>query len=148
MITMALEITVVGQNGGARGSGRRRGGAVENEGPDPIDVAVGGRIRVRRTMLGMSQSTLAEGLGLSFQQVQKYERGSNRVSASMLVHIAQILDISVAALVGEDAGQADPTFYEKLVTPGAVELLEAYSRIDEPRLRAAVLELARGFNRR
>lgn len=63
--------------------------------PDPIDVQVGSRIRSRRTMLGMSQERLGEGLGITSQQVQKYEKGTNRVSASRLQQIAQILDVPI-----------------------------------------------------
>jgi transcriptional regulator with XRE-family HTH domain len=75
--------------------------------PDPIDVAVGARIRARRLELGMSQTKLANALGLTFQQVQKYERGDNRVSASTLVRSARALDVAAAALVGE--GGPPPT---------------------------------------
>src|SRR5687768_8930159 len=63
--------------------------------PDSIDVHVGSRVRLRRSILGLSQENLAEGLGLTFQQVQKYERGVNRVSASRLYHLGQILDVPV-----------------------------------------------------
>ena len=77
--------------------------------PEPVDVAVGARIRIRRRMLGMSQTELANGLGITFQQVQKYEHGSNRLSASMLVRTAATLKTSVAALIGEDGAEpADP----------------------------------------
>ena len=68
---------------------------LDDAGPDPIDVAVGHRIRVRRKWLGISQSNLADHLGVSFQQVQKYERGANRTSASMLVRIAEKLETTV-----------------------------------------------------
>jgi len=64
--------------------------------PNPVDIHVGGRLRMRRSMLGMSQETLAESVGLTFQQVQKYERGSNRVSASRLYQFSKILDVPVA----------------------------------------------------
>ena len=74
----------------------------QNHTPDPIDVEVGRRIRLRRKALGISQSELAGALGVSFQQTQKYEKGANRVSASMLVRIAAKLETTVAALVGED----------------------------------------------
>ena len=63
--------------------------------PNPIDKHVGGRLRTRRTMLGMSQEKLATAFGLTFQQVQKYEKGANRMGASRLQHAAQILDVSV-----------------------------------------------------
>lgn len=118
----------------------------EDQGPDPIDVAVGHRIRVRRKWLGISQSTLAEHLGVSFQQVQKYERGANRVSASMLVRIAQKLDTSVGELVGETPGpQSDEGLFEKLAVPGAVQLLEAFASVQQPALRTAILNLTRSL---
>jgi transcriptional regulator with XRE-family HTH domain len=71
-------------------------------GPDPIDVAVGERLRIRRRWMGLSQTHLAQALGLTFQQIQKYEKGKNRVSASMLVKAAAALETSVAYLVDED----------------------------------------------
>ncbi|MDP3749419.1 MAG: helix-turn-helix transcriptional regulator [Phenylobacterium sp.] len=118
----------------------------EDQGPDPIDVAVGHRIRVRRKWLGISQSTLADHLGVSFQQVQKYERGANRVSASMLVKIAQKLDTSVGELVGETASsQGDESLFEKLAVPGAVQLLEAFASVQQPALRTAILNLTRSL---
>lgn len=74
--------------------------------PDPLDVAVGQRIRLTRKARGVSQAALAEHLGVSFQQTQKYEKGSNRVSASMLIRIAERLETTVGALVGEDGAPA------------------------------------------
>src|ERR1700712_2541885 len=101
--------------------------------PDPIDVEVGARIRVRRKYLSLSQSALADALGLTFQQVQKYERGANRVSASMLVKIAPKLETTVGALVGEnDADRHSHEVYQKLASPGALDLLEAYVRMPDP----------------
>lgn len=111
---------------------------------DPIDRAVGERIRDRRKGLKVSQSALAEALGVSFQQVQKYERGSNRVSASTLVRTARRLDTTVADLVGEAAnGRTDDDMFAKLAIPGATELLTAYAELEEASLRAAVLNLVR-----
>ncbi len=77
---------------------RRRPGrrSVKKDGPNPVDVHVGSRIRLRRMLLGMSQTELGHALDLTFQQVQKYERGDNRVSASMLHKTAQVLDIPVS----------------------------------------------------
>ncbi len=119
---------------------------VEDMGPDPIDIAVGHRIRVRRKWLGVSQSTLAEHLGVSFQQVQKYERGANRVSASMLVRIAQKLETTVAELVGEaSAAPSDASMFEKLAIPGAVQLLEAFASVKQASLRSAILNLTRSL---
>ena len=63
--------------------------------PSPVDVHVGRRVRMRRTLLGMSQTTLGEAIGLTFQQVQKYERGTNRVSSSRLYDVARVLDVPV-----------------------------------------------------
>jgi transcriptional regulator with XRE-family HTH domain len=75
---------------------RKSSGRMASKGfPNPIDVHVGARIRLRRTLLGISQTTLAEALGLTFQQVQKYEKGVNRVSSSRLVRPASALDVAV-----------------------------------------------------
>jgi len=111
--------------------------------PEPIDVAIGARIRARRKQLGLSQGELAAVIGVSFQQVQKYERGSNRVSGSTLVAIAAGLDTTVGWLVGEDgqSAQADDVF-EALAAPGALEMLQAYAAAPTARARAALLMLA------
>jgi transcriptional regulator with XRE-family HTH domain len=74
---------------------------IGRDGPDPIDLAVGAAVRARREALGVSQTALADALGLTFQQVQKYERGRNRMSASALVRTAAALGTSVGVLVGE-----------------------------------------------
>jgi len=112
-------------------------------GPDPIDVGVGARVRLRRKSIGVSQSKLAEALGLTFQQVQKYERGTNRISASMLVKIASRLEISVAELVGEAPGAVSDDAVRALTSPGALELLELFNGIETPAFRSAVCDLAR-----
>jgi transcriptional regulator with XRE-family HTH domain len=113
-----------------------------NDAPDPIDIEVGARIRVRRKYLSLSQSALAEALGLTFQQVQKYERGANRVSASMLVKIAVKLETSVGTLVGEnDVDRHSHDVYQKLASPGALELLESFVKIPDPETRRAVVNL-------
>ena len=116
------------------------------EGPDPIDVAVGTRIRYRRKLLGISQTELAQALGLTFQQVQKYERGVNRVSASMLVKTARKLECTVAYLVGEaETGPAGDAMYQRLATPGALDLLEAFARLPDGPTRRGLVSLARGI---
>jgi transcriptional regulator with XRE-family HTH domain len=113
-----------------------------SENPDPIDVEVGLRIRIRRKLMNLSQSALAEHLGLTFQQVQKYERGTNRVSASMLVRIAQKLDTTVGALVGEaERVTLQTEMYQSLAVPGAMALIDAYSDMSSE-LRRAFLDLA------
>ena len=115
-------------------------------GPGPLDLNVGARIRLRRKALGITQSQLAEALGLTFQQVQKYERGVNRVSASVLVKIAKRLDCPVSYLLGEEGGGAPEQIAPSImVTPGAVELLEIYARIPDRRARAALLSVAKAL---
>jgi transcriptional regulator with XRE-family HTH domain len=113
--------------------------------PDPIDVEVGARIRARRKFFGISQTKLADALNLTFQQIQKYERGANRVSASTLVRIARELDITVAALVGEQE-EAIPhrtEVFRSLGTTGALELLTAYAKIRDADVRKAMVQLAK-----
>ncbi|HEY8615412.1 helix-turn-helix transcriptional regulator [Phenylobacterium sp.] len=110
-----------------------------------LELAIGARIRTRRRQLGLSQSDLAEKLGVSFQQVQKYERGANRVAASTLVMTAQALGTTVGALVGEEAnGRAeDDEIFRALAKPGALELLQAFDGIADGRARAALVALAK-----
>lgn len=100
---------------------------------DPIDVSVGARIRLIRKMRGWSQQALAEAVGVSFQQVQKYESGANRVSASMLVRIAAALGVSIAELFGavEAASQVSDDLAVMLGEPGALKLLQDYCRLPE-----------------
>src|SRR5687768_1009316 len=114
-------------------------------GPDPVDIAIGARMRLRRKTLGMSQGTLADKIGVSFQQVQKYERGANRVSGSTPVAAAGALDTSVGWLVGEDGSISDAAddLVRALAITGAVELLEAYATIPRASARAALTALAR-----
>jgi transcriptional regulator with XRE-family HTH domain len=114
--------------------------------PDPIDTEVGRRIRLRRTQLGMSQEALGERVGVTFQQVQKYEKGANRVGASRLVHIAHVLDTTVQELVDTKVnGKGLKTNYESvseiLVKPYALELLEQFNTIDDRRIKHAVVKL-------
>ena len=106
---------------------------------DPVDVSVGARIRLARKMRGWSQQSLAEAVGVSFQQVQKYERGTNRVSASMLVRIAAALGVSVAELFGpaEAASRVSDDLAALLGQPGALKVLQDYCRLP-PGHRAAL----------
>jgi transcriptional regulator with XRE-family HTH domain len=114
--------------------------------PHPLDVALGLRIRQRRKALGMSQTALADAVGLTFQQIQKYERGFNRVSFSRLVEIGHALDCRVVDLIGDldDDQMASPLFGQNtayLREPGAPELLAAYSAAPRA-LRRVILKLA------
>lgn len=113
-------------------------------GPDPVDIAIGARMRLRRKSLGISQGVLSERVGVSFQQIQKYERGANRVSGSMLVAIAAALDTSVGWLVGEEGGLSDAAdeVIQALALTGAVDLLEAFAAIPHASARTALVTLA------
>jgi len=113
--------------------------------PNRLDVALGLRIRQRRKALSVSQTALADAIGLTFQQIQKYERGFNRVSFSRLVDIAHALDCRVVDLIGDldDAGMPSPLFRQDtahLRESGAPELLAAYAAAP-PSLRRVVLKL-------
>jgi transcriptional regulator with XRE-family HTH domain len=131
--------------------------------PSPIDVHVGSRIRLRRTLLGMSQERLGESLGLTFQQVQKYERGVNRVGASRLFDLSRVLDVpisfffddmpdSLAANFGgvpnRRAGGAeaqDPFGDDTLSRRETLELVRAYYRITDPSIRKRVFDLIKSM---
>ena len=114
---------------------------------DPIDVAVGARIRLLRKVRGLSQQALAEAAGVTFQQIQKYERGANRVSASMLARIAKTLSVPVAEMFGENAaysGAVDEVA-ALLAEPGALELLKAYTGLPRGVSRSALVEFVRSL---
>ena len=115
-----------------------------NDAVDPVDIAIGGRIRTRREELRITQAQLAAGAGVTFQQIQKYERGANRVSGSMLVAIAAALDTSVGWLVGEEGGLAEAAdeVISALALTGGVDLLEAFAAIPQASARAALVTLA------
>ena len=108
--------------------------------PNPIDRHVGSRVRMRRMMLSMSQEKLGDALGLTFQQVQKYEKGTNRVGAGRLPQIADILGVPIAALFTDQAGSgAAPV---TLVTDAdAVKILTAYAEIKDRSVRRHLSEL-------
>ena len=117
--------------------------------PNPIDVHVGGRIRMRRLLLGMNQEKLAEALGLTFQQVQKYEGGANRVSASRLSAMAEILSVPISYFFGDmpsdddAAAPAEHAWREHLQRPETIELIRLYYAIADPQVRQRLLELAK-----
>ncbi|USQ95947.1 helix-turn-helix domain-containing protein [Caulobacter sp. RL271] len=121
--------------------------------PNPIDLHVGARIRMRRKILGVSQERLAEDLGLTFQQIQKYERGANRVSASKLYEIARSLQSSVAYFF---EGLADtthegvaeggePFVHDFLMTSEGLELAALFPKITRSKVRRRILELVRSM---
>ena len=115
--------------------------------PDPLDATVGSRIRVFRIHRRMSQTELAEQIGVTFQQVQKYEKGTNRIGASRLSRIATILGISIAELFetsDEEAGDS-ALLFRLLAEPGALRVLKAYTRTSDPRVRHSIAELVEGI---
>ena len=119
--------------------------------PHPVDIRVGQRVRERRKVLGITQDRLAQALDLTFQQVQKYERGVNRMSASKLFEAAQVLDVQVnwffegeaiaASRGAEPAGKRDSG---QLSTRETRDLLNAFLKLD-PKLRRQVLDLVKGM---
>lgn len=114
-----------------------------------FEQEIGARMRARRRQLGLSQSELAAQLGVSFQQVQKYERGANRVAASTLVAAASALGVSIGWLVAEDTPQAgEKELLSALSRPGALEILQAFNAIPEARGRNALLAIAEELARR
>ena len=113
-------------------------GAEKESRPRPIDVHVGSRIRLRRTLLGMSQERLGEALGLTFQQVQKYETGVNRVSASRLFDLSRVLDVPIGFFFDDVPDVV-------LSRRETVELVGAYYRILDPAVRQRVLDLIKSL---
>lgn len=117
--------------------------------PNPIDQHVGLRLRLCRKTLGLSQERLAEGVGLTFQQIQKYERGANRISASKLFELGRLLNVPVAyffeglanAAEGEGGGGETQLISRLVAEPQGAALAEAFLAIPSRRLRARVLGL-------
>jgi len=120
--------------------------------PNPIDKHVGSRVRMRRMMLGMSQEKLGDALGLTFQQVQKYEKGSNRIGASRLQQISLILQVPVSFFFegappppGRETGFEDapsPAYVtDFLATSDGLTLVKAFMRIPNSKLRRRIVEL-------
>ena len=107
--------------------------------PDPVDIHVGGQIRTRRLLLGMNQEELAQRLGLTFQQVQKYESGANRVSASRLWEIAAILKMPIGYFFPGYRGQHPPN--EQLQRPESIELIRFFYAIPNARTRQQFFEM-------
>jgi transcriptional regulator with XRE-family HTH domain len=123
--------------------------------PNDVDAHVGSRLRQRRMLLGISQEQLAEMLGLTFQQVQKYERGTNRVSASRLFQLARALDTPItwffdemesdrgAAEREKAAGSAEDN--DPMSRRETLELVRVYSRIDDRKVRKKLYEMAKAL---
>ena len=114
------------------------------KGPDQVDQIVGRNIRIYRLQNGLTQTELADQLDLTFQQVQKYEKGTNRVGSGRLLKIATFLGISVTALFKGSDEMADldkQSIFDQLAKPHANRLLQAFARIDDDGLRRSVVHL-------
>lgn len=124
--------------------------------PNPVDIHVGSRIRLRRTLLGMSQEKLGRAISLTFQQIQKYERGTNRVGSSRLYQLSQVLSVPIsfffddmpAEVSGNAPGLAEAAepFSEDLLTKReTLELIRAYHRITDTSVRRRVFDLVKSL---
>ncbi len=127
--------------------------------PSPVDMHVGARLRVRRTLLGMNQTTVGEAIGLTFQQVQKYENGTNRISASRLYALSRLLDVPIqhffddmpaavaaSSPTNKKRGKAKkPPSYEPdpMAKRGTLQLVRAYYKITNPEIRKSLRELTK-----
>lgn len=151
-------------------SRRRQPITAKEYGPDPVDIHVGKRLRLRRTLLGMSQEQLAAAVGVTFQQIQKYERGSNRVSASRLYDIARVLGVEISFFfedingeitdrrptqhlpeeAGIELGDRPMPAYEmdEMSRSETLELVRYYWRLPNLEMRKHVLDLLRTMSRR
>ncbi len=124
--------------------------------PNPIDIHVGSRVRLRRTMLGQSQEKLGNALGITFQQIQKYEKGANRIGASRLQQIANVLTVPVAFFF-EDApsgtqsvtgmGEENSTTYvvDFLSSSEGLQLNRAFVKISDPKVRRKIVDLVKSL---
>lgn len=129
--------------------------------PNPVDIHVGSRVRLRRTLLGLSQEKLGDAVGLTFQQIQKYERGANRIGASRLFQLSRILDVPISFFFDElpaalkttqgqivwglrerDQKALEP---DPLARRETLELVRAYYRISSPRVRKRLFELTKSL---
>lgn len=139
-----------------RGHGRGRS---QDGKPNPIDIHVGMRVRLRRTLLGMSQEKLGERIGLTFQQIQKYERGANRVGASRLYDLSRVLEVPVGFFFDDmpdeitssspASGVTDTPDYkpdeDEMHKRETLELVRAYYRISDPKLRRNLFDLMKAI---
>ena len=145
-------------------AGKYPRGRLEDGTPNPIDAHVGGRVRLRRTLMGLTQDQLGEAIGLTFQQVQKYERGANRIGASRLFDVARVLDVPVsfffddlddatkasspAAIIKGESLQTTATSNtdpDPMCRRETLELVRAYYSISDPQVRRRVYELAKAL---
>lgn len=127
--------------------------------PNPVDIHVGGRVRLRRMLVGLSQEKLGDSMGLTFQQIQKYEKGINRIGASRLYKLSQVLDVPVGFFfdglshaegsvnAGMAEGDAQAFLYEFINTRDGLELNRAFVKISDADVRRSVIKLMRSLGR-
>lgn len=125
--------------------------------PNPIDIHVGTRVRLRRTMLGLSQEKLGDSLGITFQQIQKYEKGSNRIGASRLQKLSEILKTPISFFFEDAPGseksmisgmsEVDSPNYivDFLSTSEGLQLYKAFANIKDPKVRKKIIDLVRSL---
>ncbi|MBI1179070.1 MAG: helix-turn-helix domain-containing protein [Alphaproteobacteria bacterium] len=140
-------------NARVSGRGETRGGRRVLSDPNPVDIHVGKRLRQRRTFVGMTQEQLGAALGITFQQVQKYERGANRIGASRLFDICQVLDVSpqyfFQGMAGADgsSGAAGFAADEEGLDRETMEMVRAFRQIASDAVRQRLVDLARALAR-
>ncbi len=137
---------------------RRTKKQTSRKGPNPIDIHVGARVRLRRNLLGLTMQTLAKAVGVTYQQLQKYERGVNRIGASRLFNLGQVLDVPISfffedlspAAAGAGRNRRAKGFseapaaaldFDVLSKQETIKLIRAYYRVTDPQLRKRVLDL-------
>ena len=131
-------------------------------GPNPIDIHVGARVRLRRNLLGLTLQTLAKAVGVTYQQLQKYERGVNRISASRLFNLSHVLDVPISFFFddlspvvaaagkrrarGFSEAPATALDFDVLSNRETIKLIRAYYRVTDPKLRRRVLDLIKALD--
>ena len=137
-----------------RGISRRKGITLPKKKANPVDAHVGYRVRLRRVLIGMSQERLGELLGLTFQQVQKYERGINRIGAGRLYEVAEILDVPISFFYegvngversGEGGGLESSAVMDFLSSNEGIQLSTAFMGIRDAKVRRRLLDLVRSI---
>jgi len=136
-----------------------RAPSVKAKGPNPVDVHVGSRVRLRRMLVGLSQEKLGDSMGLTFQQIQKYEKGVNRIGASRLFKLSQVLDVPVqfffdgmpasedSSVAGVANRDTEAFLFEFLNTRDGLELNRAFIKVSDPEVRRSVIDLVRSLGR-
>jgi len=128
--------------------------SLKRDGPHPIDIHVGARVKLRRMILGLSQEMLGKALGLTFQQIQKYEKGVNRIGASRIFELSKLLEVPVqyfyddyGPMIGASRGMAEPdageAFMQLVNSPEGVELCRYFAEINDPKVKKRVLDLVK-----